>query len=496
MNQLESFLQNRIPMGEAAAFLIKLKGGEKTASTKEVLAAIEASTEEERQEIAKTASVLPLLTAAGYVKRANAALGGAATVGGAASLPPSVMGKTMAPATPTNLPSTAMGMNSAQPKMAASKSPEDVGKERARASLAARDEVHRGTKGERNISLGMRVAGGAAGAAIAHKFLKHPVATVLAAGLGQSAGGRLGRDVGRSADAARREHSKTAAAVERFHPDTLHYHGDAVRHALLYGNTKGTVIVPDLSKYASVFKLALEEAGLEAQLPQQPPQPQKQPQQSPQQPQGIIPQIPPETQAMLAMEQEGDNAAAAQQLEFVRAKLQEAVAENQAASQKAEELESKQQLTDQQLQQYQSQVADATNKAMMSQDEVLQQQQASAAMRMAYQQLRGTLLQAASTDPPSLSGNDAAMAAASTGAASQSAPGPTTGPAGNAPNPGTPGTVAPEGDDQVSRSIQPNEPMFGNASPTTQVGQKEPQGDAKIPQKEVLSSARPLVRRL
>ena len=491
MSQLESFLQNRIPMGDAAAFLIKLKGGEKTASTKEVLAAIETLPKEDREEAIKAGGVIPLLLSVGYVKSANAAMGGAATVGGAASLPPSATGKAMPPVTPTNLPNTAMGMNNAPAKVA-SKSTAEIGKERGETATAAHFERESHRHGERSGATLGKLVGLAGGAAAAHHIGKgNPLASIAGAALGQHVGSSVGRQAGRVSD----EHKfKHAAAVELFLPDTLHYHGDAVRHALLHGNNRGTVIVPDLSKYASAFKLALEEAGVEQPQPGQPQQQQARPQPPPPQQQGIVPEVPPEVQAMLAMEQEGDNAAAQQQLEFVRAKLQEAVAENQAATQKAEELEGKQQLTDQQLAQYQSQVADATQKAMTSQDEVLQQQQAAAAMRMAYQQLRGTLLQAASTDPPSLSGNDAAMAAASTAAGPQSGPGPQTGPAGNAPNPGTPGTVAPEGDDQVSQQIQPNEPMFGNASPTTQVGQKEPQGDAKIPGKEVLSSARPLVR--
>jgi hypothetical protein len=96
----------------------------------------------------------------------------------------------------------------------------------------------------------------------------------------------------------------------------------------------------------------------------------------------------------------------------------------------------------------------------------------------------------AAADPPALGGADAALAAASTAAGPSSAPAPQSGPAGQAPNPGTPNTVAPEGDDQVSRPVQPNEPMFGNAEPTSTVGQKEPSGDAKTPSKEVLSSAK------
>jgi hypothetical protein len=117
-------------------------------------------------------------------------------------------------------------------------------------------------------------------------------------------------------------------------------------------------------------------------------------------------------------------------------------------------------------------------------------------MRMAYQQLRGQVLQIASNDPPALSSDAAALSAASTAAAPQSGPeakGPAeAGPAGKAPSPGTPNTPAPEGEETVTDKIEPNEPTFGNAEPTTSMSQKEPQGDAKTPQKEVLSHYRPL----
>ena len=219
------------------------------------------------------------------------------------------------------------------------------------------------------------------------------------------------------------------------------------------------------AKHASALKLALEQAGIE-------------------------PQLPPGTAEFLASEQAAEQQAEMQEAAYLRQQLEALRAQDQAAQQELQQLQQQQSMTDQQIAQYQAQVANSTQQAMSAQDQVLQQQQAAAAMRMAYQQLRGQLLQAASTDPPSLSGNDAALAAASTAAQPNSTPSPTTGPAGQAPNPGTPGTVAPEGDDTVSRPIAGNEPMFGNAESATYAGTKEPQGDAKTPNKEVLSSVK------
>jgi hypothetical protein len=419
MNQLESFLQNTPPLAEAVAFLVRLKG-EKTASVQEVLKGIDELPAEERAELLKAASGLPLLVAAGQVKKANGMLPGGAPPPG-----PGARGQNMAPITPTSLPNTAMGVN----KVAAARA-EEVGKERGRANTAAHFERESHRHGERTGTALGRIAGLAAGAAGAHHLGKgNPMASIAGAALGQHVGAALGRSAGKASD-------------ER-----------------------------SFRKHAEAFKEALESMGM--------------------QPQGIEPQIAPEMAQYLAVEQEADGVAAQQQLAMVRQKLQEAVAAQQAAEERAQQLETTQATTDQTLAQYQAQVADATQKAMMSQDEILQNQQAAAAMRMAYQQLRGTLLQAASTDPPSLSGNDAALAAASTAAGPSSGPGPAAGPAGQAPAPGNaPNSVAPEGDQTVNRPAQTSEQM--NPSGTTYAGNKEQADGAggRSPGKEVLSSAR------
>jgi len=253
-------------------------------------------------------------------------------------------------------------------------------------------------------------------------------------------------------------------------------------------------------KLAEAFKLALEETGMSLES-QNLPAPKAQPQ-------GIEPQLDPATQQMLAMQQAGDQAAGQNEAAFLRQKLQEVQQAQQAAQeqamtaqQEAEQLQQAQAMHDQQTQQYQAQVADSTQKAMAAQDQVLQQQQAAAAMRMAFQQLRGTLLQAASTEPPSITPGattapgDQAAAAASQAAGASSAPTPSTGPAGAAPSPGTaPGVPGPMGEETVSAPSAGNEPMFGNAQPTTSVGQQEQTGDAKTPGKEVLSHYLPFAK--
>lgn len=352
------------------------------------------------------------------------------------------MGQNMAAAPPPALPPTGMGQN----KVGSSdKSPEDTGKERARASLSAEFEKEKAHKRERHGDVAGRALGALAGGAAMHHYGKgNPMATLGGIALGQHMGGKAGREAGASRD--RSAHEKSAQA----------------------------------------FKLALEQTGLA--------------------PQGITPQLDPATQQYLAMEQAAEEQSSMQEAAYLREQLEAARSQQQALEQQAqqaqaaaEQLTQAQGMHDQQLQQAQAQVADSVQKAVAAQDQVLQQQQAAAAMRMAYQQLRGTLLQAASTDPPSLTpgmpGADAAQAAMSQQAGPASAPEAQAGPAGQAASPGTPpGSQAPQGDQTVSAPAGGVEPMFGNAEPTTQVGQKEPQGDAKTPGKEVLSSVlRPFV---
>ncbi len=203
------------------------------------------------------------------------------------------------------------------------------------------------------------------------------------------------------------------------------------------------------------------------------------------------PALDPQTQAYIAQEQQMQDLQDKNEAQFLRQKLEELRTQQQASDAKAALLEQQQQMSDQQLQQSQAQVQQAIEQATQAQDQSVQQQQAAAAMRMAYQQLRGSVLQLASADPPALSGgSDAAMSAASQAAAPHSAPTQQSGPAGQAPNPGTPVTVAPEGDAQVSRPAAQNEPLFGNAESALRIEQQEPTGDAKVPNKETLASVK------
>lgn len=495
MNFEDSLLRG-LPHAEAAEFFLRIRGKDKLAVDAAALeAAILEMPEAEQAEFRKTANMMPAAPAA---------------------LPQTGKGMNMAPVPTPPLPPTAMGQQAmkiggvgdsvrdalihtihrgdagkARESRAAllkqkgsekdvaaldryiakhgavDKSPEEVGKERATAAASAHFEKEKHHQHESNRELIGHLGGAALGFAGGQKLKGNATSKVLATLAGSHIGGIAGKHSGQEAD--RRDWKK---------------------------------------KHAEAFKLALDSMGLtdSGMAPQMSPQqtapaPQQTPASVPKpmpQVAGIEPQLPPAVQEYLAAQQAGDQAAEQGHADFLRGKLEEARAAQQAAEEQATTLQGQQELHDQQQMEIQQQVSDSIAQASQAQDQVLQEQQAAAALRMAYQQLRGQVLQIASSDPPALSSDAAAMSAASTAAAPQSGPAagtPQAGPAGQAPSPGTPNTPAPQGDETVTDKIEPNEPTFSKAEPTTQVGQKEPQGDAKTPNKEVLSHYLPLALR-
>lgn len=513
----EDKLLRGIPREEAAAFFIRVRGTEKEASVEELEAALNELPAHEREELLKSAA-MPGMSSGG-------------TGGSVTALPPTGRGQNMQAATPPALPPTAMGQQ-AMPgtKMAMAdaekKSPEEVGKERAHAALSAEFEKEKGHKHERRGEIVGRIGGALAGGAAMHRYGHgNPLATLGGVALGQHMGGNLGREAGAHSD--RHAHEKSASAFklaleqmskEAVSEDWVKRTARSAARSVSDGRLKAhadkmsgmfeRAVAPELKRlqdHAAPIQSAIarkaHHSGMAAELEMAERAARKLPLRKfseAMQPQGIEPQLDPATQQLLAMQQAGDQAAEQNQAEFLRQKLEEARAQAEAAQAEAATLQEQQALHDQQTAQSQQQIQQSMQQAMQAQDQVLQQQQAAAAMRIAYQQLRGTLLQAASTEPPAMAmatgGTDAASAAASQAAGPSSAPAPTAGPAGQAPNPGVPPTgMAPAGDDTVSTPAGGTEPMFGNAQPTTSVGQQEQTGDAKTPGKEVLSHYRPFV---
>ena len=423
---LERYLSNGIPLPDAAAFFISVRGGVKQASIADLREAVQGLSISEKRELLKEAVMVPPM--AGSTP---------------SPLPATAMGQqTPMPAVPAPTASAAGTQAAAAGKMAAAeKSPIEVGKERAHAGLAAEFERERHRKGERDLGAAMGLLGALSAGERVYHYTKNPIAAVGAAALGHHIFKGLGKEIGSGLD--RRHFEK---------------------------------------KHAEAFKLALDEMGLQ-------PQP------------GIQPKIDPATQQYLMAEQQareaeqsGEAGYLREQLQSMQAAQQAAEQQAQAAQQQAEMLQQQQMQHDQQLQAMQAQVADSTQKSMAAQDQVLQEQQTAAAQRMAFQQLRGTLLEAASQEPPSLTPTLATQDAqqqASQQAGPDNAPAPQQGPAGESPSPGTPpGSPGPQGDQTVSAPSETNQPAMQTAQSTTKAEQQEPTGDAKIPQKEVLSSAR------
>lgn len=213
-------------------------------------------------------------------------------------------------------------------------------------------------------------------------------------------------------------------------------------------------------KAASAFKLALEQTGIAppAGAPAAP----------------AAPADP--MQAYMTQEQEGAAGQEQNELEFYRQRMQQALQQLEQQKQQAEQttaqvtqLQQQVETTQAQQEQYQAMVSDATQKAVGAQDDVLREQQASAAMRMAFQQLRGELLNVASREPPNTQMLQE-QAALTSGPAT-----PMTGPAGEAPAPGTaPNSPAPAGEETVSAPSAGADPAMQQAKPATQTGQKEP----------------------
>lgn len=222
-------------------------------------------------------------------------------------------------------------------------------------------------------------------------------------------------------------------------------------------------------KAASAFKLALEQIGYGS--PGAPAAPPAAPQAAP-----TTPGSAPTIQDYLAREQDGAAGQEQNELGFYRQRMQEAFGQLQQQKQQSEQtaaevqqLQQQVQTTQAQQEQYQAMVSDATQKAVSAQDDVLREQQASAAMRMAYQQLRGELLNVASREPPNTQMLQE-QAALTSGPAT-----PMAGPAGDASTPGTaPGSPAPQGQETASAPAAGADPAMQQAKPTSEAGQKEP----------------------
>lgn len=293
-------------------------------------------------------------------------------------------------------------------------------------------------------------------------------------------------------------------------PGTEHYHSDRMLAVLRglpvksytpEGALEGVVDRygnPVEEKWASAFKEA--SVKLAEEFPSipggSPDNSQLPPQQSTQQ--GSQLQGDPRTSAWLQNEAEGQQAQGAQAEEYYKQRFMEAQQQLETATQASEQAGQQAQQLQQQAEQNQLALTSAQSQAQQSTalamqqvatagDEKLQQQMQAAQMRMAFQDLRGQLMNLASQEPPTQALNDPMAQGAQSGLA---APGtqamggqatPSTqpqdaassGPAGQAPDaqvqPGTPG---PGGAQAPTEGSEPAEPA-GKGSGATSVTVKQ-----------------------
>lgn len=350
-NVFEKGLERGIPLDEAVAFFVSLKGPEKRASVDELQAIFNEISPEDQDQILKEAAELGLID-----KLADGMMGAA---GGAPSLPPTAKGQNMAAPMPTSLPPTAMGQNT---KMAESKTP----KERAHEQIEIAHEKSRYAKGETvGKHVGM-LAGGAAGGALGHKAGGHGLA---GAALGALAGRSVGRDVGEHKDIKDFDAKFKHAAAKM----KLAFGEGVAGSGMSPEGPSGET--PDINSY-----LATEQMGEEAEQQNAAAYYQKKFQEASSQLQQVTEQQE-QTQTMTDTLQ--------QQVAGSQEQIQAAMQQAQMASQAAMS----------NVQQAHEMAMGATSQAMEAQSEVLRQKQLAAAMKMGITQVKDQVMSALASDP-------------------------------------------------------------------------------------------------
>lgn len=472
---LENLLSTPLPTNEAADFFLRLKGGTKTASADELAEVFVAMPEEEQVEATKEATaflekVLPgtegyhsarmltaLLQLPGTVFHSEFS---EKTAEPATDLPATAQGKNMQPTAPIQLPPTAQGQQKAASKD--EKSPKEVGKERAQASISAEFEKDKAHRHEANEEFAGRAAGGVLGGLALHRYGKgNPGGTLGGVALGQHLGGKLGKFMGAKRDA--HEHEKKAdadlppgASASGQLPNALTRNGPLPPELHAGQAPPPSTGAPDMSEYLAnerAGQAAEEEAG--AAFYQQKFQ-----------------------EAMQQLqEQQQQLEQAQQQTEQLQQQVSGSDGQIQAAMQQAQMA---QQQAMQNVQQAHTMAMDATSQAMESQSEVLRQKQLAAAMRIGAQQMKDGVMSALAQDPTDALAQQLTAPPPGSGGMVGGAPGamqqpgavdPTTG----QPMAGDPAMAA--ASQQAGQGGAPVEgPAAGSADPASQPAAAPPEG--------------------
>jgi bacterioferritin len=287
-------------------------------------------------------------------------------------LPPAGMGQHSMASAPMPLSGPAAGDTGMKMAMAFLKmakeerSPEEVGKERARASLSAEFEKEKAHKHERNMDMAGRIVGGASGGAAMHRYGKgNALATLGGIALGQHLGGKALGHLGYQRDM--KEHEKSAEAFK--------------------------LALESLSATGGAPSLA-ESSGEAVESPEE-----------------QMPMQDPAVMQYLQQEQAGMAAEKEQESNFYRQKFQEASQQLQAANQQMQQLQQQADSTGQQQQQAMQQAqqiqqaamqnaqaahqaaTQAMQQSLASQQQEMQQAQLAVGMRDAVHSMRQGLMQ-------------------------------------------------------------------------------------------------------
>ena len=307
-------------------------------------------------------------------------------------LPPAGMGQHSMASAPMPLSGPAAGDTGMKMAMAFLKmakeerSPEEVGKERARASLSAEFEKEKAHKHERNMDLVGRGVGGAFGGAAMHRYGKgNPLATLGGIALGQHLGGKALGHLGYQSDM--KEHEKSAEAFK--------------------------LALESLSATGGAPSLA-ESSGESVESPEE-----------------QMPMQDPAVMQYLQQEQAGMVAEKEQESNFYRQKFQEASQQLQAANQQMQQLQQQADSTGQQQQQAMQQAqqiqqaamqnaqaahqaaTQAMQQSLASQQQEMQQAQLAVGMRDAVHSMRQGLMQMVQQQLPPATPSEASVAATS-----------------------------------------------------------------------------------
>jgi hypothetical protein len=257
----------------------------------------------------------------------------------------------------------------AEPKVAADKATptdaelKETGRQRAVTQLAGEAHREKGRRGERAGETVGRAAGALGGAAAGRRLIGGRAGTIAGLAAGYAAGGKAGKELG-----AERDIRKNASVKE------------AVTQLAGEGSTygKNASVLAGMAYPAAVgmrFKFASMKLG-----------------------------FGPDLGTYMMAEQAGQEAQGKAEADFYREKLRTTEEMSGATQQQLADMQAQLEQLQAEKEQVGATIQSASQEATMARDDALAQTQAAANMRIGYQKLRQTIIDAASQDPEAMAG--------------------------------------------------------------------------------------------